>query len=138
MFRFCLLLCIFMVLIGCEPTEKSPEPPGNSGQTQEPQQPPDEPTVEAPGSFPNRTKAYEMLDVQASKEWLSKNKFTVTEIDDNTVLVQGNYVFGNMTTEVKVEIHKGKRGLAPISSSLIRSLLITDDDEGNIRVGFKK
>lgn len=94
-------------------------------------------TLEYLRSFEGRTENYDMLDIKASDAWLSRNNFTVTEIDDNTVLVQGNYVSRNMTTEVEIKIHKGKRGLAPIRGSrMTRSLLITDDDEGNIRVGF--
>ena len=122
-----------MVLIGCQPNngnqQKTPEP-GN-----EPHKPvlPSEPerTLEYLKSFAGRTANYDMLGVQESKDWLSKNEYTVTEIDDDTLLIQQNYVSGNITKKPKIRISKGSGGLGVIGGTAF-----TEDDEGNIRVGF--
>ena len=133
MFRFCLSLCIFMVLIGCQPNngnqQKSPEPGNESHTPVSPSEP--ERTLEYLRSFAGRTENYDMLGVQESKDWLRKNEYTVTEIDDDTRLIQRNYVSGNITKKDKITISKGGGGLSSIEGTAF-----TEDDEGNIRVGF--
>ncbi|RKU06399.1 hypothetical protein C6501_18685 [Candidatus Poribacteria bacterium] len=109
MFRFCLLLCIFIVLIGCQPPEKTQETPGNGDQTQEP-------TISSVWSYASRTEGYDMLGVQESKEWLNKNKdkFDIPESTDYRLLMG--------------------TGLPKFTDAI----LITKDDDGNIRVGFDR
>ena len=111
-----------MVLIGCQPNngnQQKPPEPGN-----EPHKPvlPSEPerTLEYLRSFAGRTEKYDMLGVQESKDYLSKNKYTVTEIDDDTLLILG-----------KITVSKGSRFLCAEGGTAV-----TEDDEGNIRVGF--
>ncbi len=127
MFRFCLSLCIFIVLIGCQPAEKPPEPSGNDDQksTKVEVTDPVGPTEgEDTKEFLERTKAYNMLGVQESKDWLRDNsEYTGTEIDDNTLLIQKN--------GAKITMSKETRGLASIEGTVL-----TDDHKGNIRVGF--
>lgn len=126
MFRFCLLICIFIVLIGCQPPEKPPEPPEPGNGSHKPVQPPElepEPKPE-PNSFAFRTQNYDMLGVQESKEWLSKN-CTITEIDDDTLRIQRNDVPG------RVSVSKGSRYFISLSGAAI-----IEDDDGNMRVGF--
>lgn len=110
-----------------ETSKKTPEP-GN-----EPHKPvlPSEPerTLEYLRSFAGRTENYDMLGVQESKDWLSKNKYTVTKIDDDTLLIQRNYVSGNITKREKIRISSS--GLSSTDGTAF-----TKDDEGNIRVGF--
>ncbi|MDE0553088.1 MAG: hypothetical protein OXI24_02645 [Candidatus Poribacteria bacterium] len=81
-----------------------------------------EPTLEY-RSFAGRT--YELLDVKASKEWLNENGYTVTENPDDTLQIAGN--------RVSLIVSKGFRHF-----NLINGVLITEDDEGNIRVGFSR
>lgn len=71
-------------------------------------------------SFAGRTENYEMLGVKASKDWLSENGCTVTEIDDDTLLIKGS-----------IRVSKGARYLVSVKGGTI-----IEDDEDNIRVGF--
>ena len=123
MFRFCLSLCIFFVLIGCQPTQKS-DHPGNDNQAHEPRTAPEPTSLEDIRSFDNRTKNYNMLGVKKSKNWLRDKGYTVTEINGNAFLIEKNGK--EMTT-----IEKGSRAHYSVEETLF-----THDDEGNIRVGF--
>ena len=75
-------------------------------------------------AFTVRTKTYDMLSVQASKEHLSKN-FTIMEIDDDTLRIQRNDAPGTVT------VSKGSGYFISISGAAV-----AEDGEGNIRVGF--
>lgn len=144
-------LCMVCLTVGCNPPPEQQN--GNTdstdkvnpSQVETPQDPvDDERTLEYIRSFAGRTEDYDMLGVQESKQWMRKHKFTVTD-KGNNYAIQRNYVSGRIKKRNKVTIPKGGRSLTSIRSRKIPgdidpikdiSIIFTDDDEGNIRVGF--
>lgn len=122
-------IIIIAFIMGCNPT---PKPEGKSDpndKTDSPIVKPSPPKLD-PNSFIPRTKNYDMLSVQESKDWLQKNYWTVT-YRGNTIIIQRDYKSGNVTDRSKFTMSKDSRGMVGISGTMF-----TTDDDGNIRVGF--
>ncbi|RKU16677.1 hypothetical protein C6501_05325 [Candidatus Poribacteria bacterium] len=138
---------MFIVLIGCQQPQENDsrsEVPQGTDQTQETAKPggnnggsvvPLKPSriirdLEYLRSFAGRTENYDMKSVEESKKWLLDNKYTVTDIDNNNLLIQRNYVSGNITDRRKITISKAG------AIVVMDGAMLTTDDEGNVRVGF--
>ena len=114
-------------IAGCDP-----KTPGTTNGTSDP--PPHQPPPPNLDSFEVRTKNYDMLNVQKSKDWLSTNHWTVILHNDSQIKIQRNYKSGNITDRSQVLLGpKGQRGY-----NVINSTMFTVDDDDNIRVGFSK
>ncbi len=124
-------LIIIAFIVGCNPTPPSGEsdPSNKPGQQIVDPVPPDPPKPDLL-SFAYRTKHYDVLSVQKSKDWLRKNYWTVT-YSGSTIILQRNYKSGNGTDRSKVTISGN-------AVSSINGTMFTMDDSGNIRVGFFK
>ena len=133
---------IIAFIMGCNPTpkpggksdlnDKTDPPtvkPSPSNQTDPPTVKPSPPKLD-PNSFIPRTKNYDMLSVQESKDWLRENYWTVT-YSGNTITIQRDYKSGNVTDRSKFTMSKDSRGIISVSGTMF-----TTDDGGNIRVGF--
>ena len=141
-YKMIVTIIIIAFIMGCNPT---PKPEGKSDlndKTDPPTVKPspsnqtDPPIVKSsppkldPNSFIPRTKNYDMLSVQESKDWLRKNYWTVT-YSGNTIIIQRNYKSGNVTDRSKFTMSKDSRGMIAKNNAIF-----TVDDNGNIRVGF--
>ena len=100
MFRFCLSLCIFFVLIGCQPTVILPETSGNDNQAHEP-----------PGS-PEKI-VYKSVNIKLSGEeainWMEDNGYTVSG--------SGSYYISKKSSNINTNINISK-GATFIGGSL--------------------
>lgn len=135
-------IIIIVFIMGCNPTPKPEEKSDPNDKTSSPIVKPspsnqtDPPIVKSsppkldPDSFILRTKNYDMLNVQKSKDWLQRNYWTVT-YSGNTIIIQRDYKSGNVTDRRKFTMSEDGRGMISISGTMF-----TTDDDGNIRVGF--
>ena len=91
------------------------------------------PSLEELTSFAYRTKNYDMLSVEKTKEWLRDHHYTVTKSGESYT-VQRNYVSGNVRDTRTITISaEGSQ-----SSLHLRNSMMTTDDNGMLRVGFFK
>lgn len=113
------MLFVVAANLGCKSNNNTPG--SSAGQTTPP---PPTPPEEDQDSFAVSTKNYNMLGVQESKEWLLQNtdKVTITDIGNNTLLIQGN---------LKITVSRGSGFTVNMEGTVL-----AEDDEGNIRVGF--
>ena len=136
MFRCCLSLCMLIVFIGCQPNNE--DPPRQRKPIQTSTRPTEtERRLEYLRSFAGRTENYDMLGIQESKDWLRKNKYTVTEVGGSTLLFEQNYVSGNLKQQPEAKISKGFKGIVSVKG-ITKDAYLTKDDEGNIRIGFSR
>lgn len=122
-------IIIIAFIMGCNPTPK-PERKSDPNDKTDPTIVRSSPPKLDLNSFIPRTKNYDMLNVQDSKDWLQKNYWTVTH-SGNTIIIQRNYKSGNVTDRSKFTMSKDGRGMISVSGTMF-----TTDDDGNIRVGF--
>ena len=126
-----IIIAFIVVMSACE----KQEPPGPNGKVDLPPEPKgnvDSPPPELTKlrSFEYRTKNYDMLSVQESKDWLRKNYWTII-YSGNTIRLQRNYVSENVTDKSNFTISIDSRAMNSISGTLF-----TTDDNGKLRVGF--
>ena len=141
-YKTILTIAIIAFIMGCNPPSK---PDGKSDLNDKtdtptvktsPSNQTDTPIVESfppkldLDSFILRTKNYDMLSVQESKDWLQNNYWTVT-YSGNTIIIQRNYKSENVTDRSKFTISKDSRAMISKNNAMF-----TTDDDGNIRVGF--
>lgn len=132
-FLIILALAAGLVIIGLnlKTSEDTPPVNGESGTTEQPETPdPPKPDYD---SFAYRTKAYDMLSVEKSKDWLRENHYTVTDSGDEHI-IQRNYVSGNEKDTSKFKISKGFKG--KYAAFHVSGVMLTTDDDDNIRIGF--
>ena len=86
-------------------------------------------------SFAYRTRGYDMLNVEKSRDWLRENYYTVTDNGDG-LIIKRNYVSGNVKDERQSSISKGFKG--KLLTFHVQGAMLTTDDDGNIRIGFSR